>query len=172
MATVTSLLLLSSCGGGEGGASARVDALGAGPVAQWLADHGYDPGAPSVPAGGGAQNLATPDDEAHLGTVAVSSALQRVDGGLARAELTATSRDAAGADSLQALADELCAPHGGAGYETPSPLGTPEPGVEWDPVITTTGGCTGPDAGAMVTVVYERSSSKTHDFTELKVVVE
>lgn len=79
--------------------------------------------------------------------------------------------DAANVEALAAWSSQLCKKIGGQAEErTPSPLGTPEPGENWDPVITTYKNCAGKYAGRPARVHYEHS--RASDFDRASATVE
>jgi hypothetical protein len=73
-------------------------------------------------------------------------------------------------DELMAWGKKLCARFPDQPEEfTPSPLGTPEPGEEWDPVITDNVTCQGQDQGVHHDIRMQRNSAS--DFTNANVTV-
>ena len=138
-----------------------------GPVGAWLKAHDFSTVAP-VPAD---EMVVIGQREAKLGeTVLLEVQLQREGGDLKEA-LLRTWTDGPDGGALRDLAVKLCGPLGPVDSFTPSPLGTPTPGEEWDPVILTKTRCHGTEHGAQVHVSHEARSASDFENAELMITV-
>ena len=127
---------------------------------------------PRFVAAGRAGDFKLTGDTFRVGGVALPDAVFRVgdDGRLSNVRLSASSDDPAEAERLRELAVEVCdgikAP---LDVEIPSPLGTPEPGETWDPVITESGTCAANRDGVRVHVRSEHNSAS--DFARMDLTI-
>lgn len=80
--------------------------------------------------------------------------------------------EAAGVEALEGWVRGFCKSIGGEPEElTPSPLGTPEPGKDWNPVITTNVTCRGRYRGHGATVRYSHARARDFDRAHVAVTV-
>lgn len=113
-------------------------------------------------------------ETARVGGVELPDAHFRLgdDGRLSTVTLAASVSDPDKIGPLQELASEVCV---GLGTQLeihiPSPLGTPEPGEDWDPVITETGTCEAEVDGVHVRVRSEHNSASDFARQDLTITV-
>lgn len=103
-----------------------------------------------------------------LDSMAVDQVAVDTDGGLISTIVVQASTDAAGAPRGNELAGRMCAVLGGLERYIPSPLGTPDPDApeEWNPVITSTGECSGAAGTSQLTVRVEEAWADGPDSPE------
>ena len=98
--------------------------------------------------------------------------VQVTDGRLMGVRLRAAVKGAKEAQLVSWVA-ALCTSLGATVEErSPSPLGTPTSGKDWDPVILTRGRCEGTSARVHISVTEERASGKTFSRAEVEVLAE
>ena len=92
------------------------------------------------------------------------------DGVVTRVQLSVSAGEDA-VEETRAWFRRICDRIGGKVDDfTPSPLGTPEPGEEWDPVITTTSRCEGERDGLAIEAASVENSAS--DFRNVRVSIE
>lgn len=115
-----------------------------------------------VPVERTTRTFALAEGTAHIAGVPMDHVHFRVDGEgvLTSITLRSWSEETARMQELRDLGALVCEGLGtSVDQYTPSPLGTPEPGEDWDPVITENEECSGESGGIQLSVSSARNSA-------------